>query len=367
MNTPQEFDELVLGVASLLREPHAYPPTPNWQRALNHLALRMHSLPLTTSGWLAQLERPVAQWWGDAIPEEFDPASGLLYDGALSEDTVIYLQRLLDDDGVYAAFGASQALALENKPFRSLLRKLRDVAVDDPEGAQREYVLLRAFLVRHPFTTDLEIREAFARCRYVNPIDIGALYGDVLPQDPPLYTCERCGPLSWRRGRLAGEKPEACGDHHPELPHVQLVEWRPRLRRVTPGIHHRVVLPGIPELRLYNHALALVERKGSRLNHVTLWPDLDRFDLRLDFDGGETWRADLKDHRRPEPLARELARLPAGPAVVYVIPERRLDPHGHYLGVLRAAVPSERPVQVMGEDEFIERLEKRARAKRGAS
>jgi hypothetical protein len=112
------------------------------------------------------------------------------------------------------------------------------------------------------------------------------LCGEDLPPDPLYWLCEQCGPLTKQYGQLRGIKPSACNDHRTELPHVQLVPWQRGLRCIAIGIHWRVCLPAISEMRLFHQWEVLCQQHPKELCSVLLWPGIDRYDLQLRFADG---------------------------------------------------------------------------------
>jgi hypothetical protein len=164
-------------------------------------------------------------------------------------------------------------------------------------------------LIEHPYATTEQLRAAFWALHYLSAQEVGGLYGEDLSPDQPCWLCEQCGPLTEQYGQLRGIKPSLCNDHRPELVHVRRVPWQRGLRRITNGIHWRVCLPGIPEMRLFHQLQALRQQHPEQLCPVHLWPGIDRYDLQLRFADGAVWAVDLKYYPKPDALAPHLTPI----------------------------------------------------------
>jgi hypothetical protein len=172
-----------------------------------------------------------------------------------------------------------------------------------------------------------------------------------LPSDQKYWMCDYCGPLTEQYGRLRGINAVACGDHRTALSFVHRVPWRHGLRRITPGIHARTCLPGLPEMRLFESLEVLRQQYPSFLIAVRLWPGIDRYDIRLEFVDGSAWAADMKDYRSPGGLVPHLVRIYGEGSLrydksFYVIPMRRLV-YENYIQIARQkakSLPAETPI-----------------------
>ena len=340
LSSPEIFDVLVIGLSEFLRADGKYPYPDMLSRACNVLALHMTTpaYPRTWSGLLTLLEKPVCTWYPLAVPEPFDAEMGLTYDGNLSEEASRYLhQELYDRAEIRDSMSSrSKGMALHNRQFQTLLDRLRDST--DSRRAQQEYVLLRSFLIEHPYTTGEEISRMFAM-RSVGPNDVGKLYEDCHSHEAHWH-CTSCGPLIERQGRLRGVRPSLCDDHRRELSTVRAVEFERDMRRVQPGIHWRVTLPGIPEMSLFLAMEALQQKHPEHLLEVLRWPGIDRYDLRLLFSDEKAWAVDVKDREDPYRLAADLkplyneADLKYDEAF-YLFPARRLRENQNYRTILQ--------------------------------
>ncbi|MEH2198952.1 restriction endonuclease-related protein [Nostoc sp.] len=341
-----EFDGLILGLAEFVRRDGRYPYPELLSHALNKLALEVTAVPYprTLTGLLALLEKPVKTWYPRRLlPKEFDSDFGLLYERGLSEEASRYFYEELLEQGKIPEFAtaATKQIAIENYQFYKILARLQELYNKDsePERVQQEYVLLRPFLIKNGYTTPAQLRKVFSKTRHIDIEEVGDLYEDC-QENEPCWNCDRCGPLFKKYGKLRGIKPSACNDHRQDLPYVKKITWQQGLRRLKFGIHLRICLPGIPEIRLF-HTLEELQRKyPDQLCDIRLYPGIDRYDLQLRFCDGATWAVDIKDYRSPYNLASKLTPLFGEGDLrydegFYVIPIQRLQQREDYLEILR--------------------------------
>ncbi|MEG5033542.1 restriction endonuclease-related protein [Microcoleus sp. AT3-D2] len=342
------FDYLVIGSKEYLERDKKYPYPDLLRHAMNCLAFEIKqsiSFPKTMNGFLKLLEKPVKKWCpSSSIPKEFDRDLGLMDEGSLSEEANDYLAEvLLEKGGIpeYARASIKQ-LAIDNLKFTKILNKLREVYNDsDSELAQKEYLLVRRFLIKNPYTTPSQIRKTFMRGKHISTEEVGELYEEC-QENQTYWYCDRCGVLTEKHGKLKGIKPRLCGNHHKDQSYAHQVEWETGLLRIKDGIHQRVCFPGIPELNLCSAVEELKEKHPAYLHQVKLYPGLDRYDLQLGFGDGTVWAIDIKDVRDPYKLAKNVKPLYSEGSLrydesFYVISDRCMANYPDYLEILRQA------------------------------
>ncbi|BAB73674.1 hypothetical protein ACN23B_09855 [Anabaena sp. FACHB-709] len=349
-----EFNSLVIGLAEFVRRDGKYPYPELLRHGLNKLALELTAVPYprTLNGLLVLLEKPVKTWYPRRfIPKEFDSDFGLLYEGGLSEEANRYFyEELLERTKLSeSATATTQQIAIENLQFQRILARLQELYNNDsnPESVQREYVLLRRFLIENRYTTKAHIRKVFLKTKYIHIQEVGELY-DECEIEEPSWNCDRCGPLFKKYGKLRGIKPSVCNDHRQSLPYVKKITWQHGLCRLKFGIHLRICLPGIPEIRLFEILAELQSKFPQQLCAIHLYPGIDRYDLQLCFCDQTTWAVDIKDYQSPYKLAPKLTPLFSEGDLryhesFYVIPIERLQQTQNYLEILReqaAKLPS---------------------------
>ncbi|MEL6408352.1 MAG: hypothetical protein AAFR81_28560 [Chloroflexota bacterium] len=103
----------------------------------------------------------------------------------------------------------------------------------------------------------------------------------------------------------------------------------------------RILIPGIPEMRLYEHL-----QSHPAVRSVQLYPGVDRYDLRVELVTGQVDAIDVKNHRGPGSIARILSRRHATPKIddhesgllgfnnfFYLIPEAQVKRRGYSNGL----------------------------------
>ncbi|HAX76900.1 MAG TPA: hypothetical protein DCY88_13925 [Cyanobacteria bacterium UBA11372] len=340
------FDCLIIGSKEYLDRDKKYPYPDLLRHAMNALALEMKQtipFPKTINGFLRLLEEAVKNWCpSNFIPENFDRDFGVMDEGSLSEEANDYLAEIYTSNQAeiieYASSSIKQ-LAIDNSKFTKILERLRKVYNDsDSETPQHEYLSLRCFLIKNPYTNPSQIRKTFLLSKHFSKEEVGELYEEC--QENQIYWyCDRCGVLTEKHGKLKGIKPRLCGNHHQDQSYVHPVEWKTGLLRIKEGIHQRVCFPGIPELNLCSAAEELKEKHPNCLHQVKLYPGLDWYDLQLRFSDGAVWAIDIKDVRDPYKLAKKLKPLCDEGSLrydesFYVISDRCIANYPDYLKIL---------------------------------
>jgi hypothetical protein len=379
------FENLVIGLQEVSRQ-----AATNWldgpalQRGLNGLAVALATTaPLTARGWQALLSRPVRDWWPATLPRAaaFEGDFSLLEDGQLSEEANrFYYTVLVEEAGLAGNSAGAAARALDNQAFAQLLARLRDKnrQPTTAPAAQRDYVLLRRFLIEHPLTTVAAITDAFEDARFIRVAEVGELYEPAGPG--PHWHCRHCGPLHVANGSLRGIRPRLCDDHL--LGSATLLPGpasRGETLRLRSGHLWRVCLPGKPEIALYEELLHLHQQYPQQLAPLVLWPGLDQYDLRLSWPAdGTHWAVDVKDQQNPRLLGQGLYPLGAQKDLAYerafyVVPDRWLaPPHGRtYLRTVRENTKLPANHLVVGLADFLSQVTQKAtlttRSKRRSS
>ena len=361
-----KFDYLLIGIKEYLDFQQKYPYPDLLHYGMNILSIEIKKsvpFPKTMRGFLNLLEEPVVDYLpSNWIPSEFNGDFGLLDMGSLSEEANDYIYEYLAEaiskrDKVPESFAATvkKITEIDNSKFIRLFNKLKDAYHNDnSKKAQKEYLILRSFLIEHRYATVEDIRNAFKRTRYVSAEEVGDLYEDC--QDGRDYWyCDRCGILTERNGYLKGLKPRLCGNHHKNLSYVHRVEWKKDLRRIKEGIHWRVCFPGIPELDLYSALEKLKIEHPDSLKEVRLYPGVDCYDFQLRFSDDKVWAIDFKDVQYPYRLAQKLEGLYREGSLrydesFYVISDRCIDKYPNYLKILREEAKKLPPATHLSSD-----------------
>ena len=157
-------------------------------------------------------------------------------------------------------------------------RTLRKLIIERPVLPYSEYRRLLS-------SSQLRPLRDFLRQIYVDLVD--------LTSDPTYHFCPRCKYVMRRRQ----DKTYNCRNMtceqlsaklrlppQPSIPKHEAEDWKV----LTPGVHRYGTLPGLWEIQL---AEALT-KLGIR---VILWPEIDEFDLLVEFSKKVRWAIDVKD------------------------------------------------------------------------
>jgi len=180
------------------------------------------------------------------------------------------------------------------------------------------------------------------------------------------WRCPHCrNILNWVDGAPRCARHSICGrltaGYQARTPVAPTGNWL-RLKR---SVAQRVCVPGLPEVRLYDWACKLQEKDAGLLD-VSLWPGVDRYDLRLVFSDNSAWAIDVKDYADPTNLARQVSgksfynlepfRWDEG---YYVFPRHRLEWNRSYVELFNRAANLPGPIIGLGEDEFRQQVQRK--------
>lgn len=192
-----------VGLAKLIDQEFSYPYPDLFRQACNQLSLQMKpgKYPLTMVGLFNLFEQPIGSWRPFQIPESFDRNFGLVIDHRFSEEAAEYLHMELREKAEIpeSASATVQKLFTEHYQFQKLFERLRDKYRSDPVAAQFDYILLRKFLIKHPFVEISQIRRTFRRAQYLDIEEVGDLY-DACSDGSVYWNCSHCGPLFEKYG-----------------------------------------------------------------------------------------------------------------------------------------------------------------------
>lgn len=190
------------------------------------------------------------------------------------------------------------------------------------------YINFRESVIKSPV---IERMELIQKCKEF-PSELADLFEGVYERVPlnlivdgELHTCGTCG---WTLRQTADDG-WICGHYRcRELsvtqgqPLQRTIDAGPSTYRVKEGIRRYTVSPGRFELAL--------ERRLKRVGlSPELWPESDRYDIRIVLPDSEAWAVDCKDMKIPSLWASKLNDLnfPSSPpwnAAYYVYPDYRL-------------------------------------------
>ena len=340
-----------------------YPRT--LRHSMNLLSLRMgKDYPKTFTGLLELFHQPTRTWWRGEPLEKFAMDTPLLEDDALSPEAHGYLDDVWEDEPKFRGTLEQLGSFLDNQKFRELQRRLREAYPTDPEGAQREYVNLRRFLIENPYADVVTLSQAFRGARHVREDEVRELYREVTDSllfpnskgENVAWICRQCGPLYIRDGRREAVKAGLCGRHCPK----NEGGWREvppsgKLRVLRRALHERVAAPGIPELVLFEWLEAEQKRLPKCVEALHLYPGIDTYDIQIRFQD-ETWALDVKDIYNPQSFVRKVKPIYgegklAWNRAFYIYPAYREQQRSDYATVAHtAACPAD--TKIVNDERF---------------
>ncbi|MCT7969864.1 hypothetical protein NG799_26465 [Laspinema sp. D1] len=232
------------------------------------------------------------------IPEFFDWAKNSVVEWKpAAEIKHLSPDITLIEDGLVSEF-AEQWQVTGNDVKNQVQEKILQDVLEHCRGHQLEeaYRAFRKLIIEHPVLPYPEYRRSlslpqlkplreFLLKTYIDLVD--------LAEEKNYHFCPRCKYLM-RRGQdetytcrnLTCER-ESAKLHlppQPPIPKHEAETWK----AVTLGVHQYGTIPGISEIKLAE----TLTKMGIR---VTLWPEIDEFDLLVEFSKKVRWAIDVKD------------------------------------------------------------------------
>ncbi|GAA6621007.1 hypothetical protein [Scytonema sp. NUACC26] len=268
-------------------------------------------------------EQPFEEW-GVEIDDEIDSSDSLLFLGEPTELTIELAE----------AFGGSVLSQEQTKIATALLQHCQS----HPQGVQI-YTKFRRFIIEHPVLSNQEFVEAKGY------FGLGVGLSDLLDEcyepvpncyelEGNFYACPYCHALAGVNSQSAVIANSSCNRCPPGRRLKRKVKLPSDCLKLKRGIERFWFYPGRAEIQLFNKLVDL----GLK---VELYPECDRYDLRITFTDGEVWALDLKDYSNPYLLVRNLGDepIPSEPSwdVAYiVIPAERKKDRPAYLKELKS-------------------------------
>lgn len=240
----------------------------------------------------------------------------------------------------------------ENDMFNALTQKhiYQMMKMLDPD----QYTSVRKFIVEHPICSEKEIRKYKMKCGNPDIWNIIKEAYEDIPSDS--YRCPKCG---WTM-RLYGVQTyccnRSCTEEHPDIEHLEKLDVTDNMP-LKHGVMRYMCLPGKLELDIKARA----EKYGCK---TALWPERDRYDIKIIFKNEEIWAVDAKTHLNPYALAesvrsdRAFASVPAAKRF-FVIPEKRKQERKDYCDICNAVLPTE-TVRCITDRELFRMIKKEA-------
>jgi hypothetical protein len=361
-NTENIFPELILGLALLTQEQkdwmQKYPPV--LLRAMAAISLEMGAkFPKTVTAFLGLCQQPLKNWYPYKL-RNFTINYALLDNKQLTEQASDYLYEMPSEmSQQIQTTGFIPTSVLDNWEMVRFIEQVR--GMDDSGEAQRQYTIIRSFLIEHSWITKKNLMEL--KRQGISEEGINWLKTTFYHQEDneqKVIHCDYCGILRLENNHLVGIKPTYCSDHQWGLPHVHSTTVS-SYSRLKMGIHLRTFIPGQAELALFNEAEALQHEYPEHLIDVVRYPALDTYDLQLVFRD-EVWAVDVKDYADPLDLKRKITPIRKAnnrdhAKAFYVVPDRRLRFIPDYLDQVRRYTKIIRPpLFLLSQQEICNRM-----------
>lgn len=208
---------------------------------------------------------------------------------------------------------------------------------------QETYCKVRRYIIENPIIA-LEDRREMSLDLADNPAARDAFQFAYEEITEDSYRCPQCG---WTM--VPGKYGYSCHSTHctdtiPELTdEMKLDISAGDLYRLKKGVMRYFAAPGKLELEI----VAFCERKKLRW---TLWPQMDRYDVEIQFSDGEVWEIDAKAYRNPIALRTKIQNDDGFPKGEYargyfVIPSEYTVNQRNYTIIINRALESQKNVK----------------------
>lgn len=223
-------------------------------------------------------EKPVIEWSPASEIKNLSGDATLIEDGLVSDFTFQWFVE-----------GRDTERQVEEKVLQDVLQYCREHQLEN------EYRTFRKLVITHPImpysdyrrllsSSQLRPLREFLQKTYVDLVD--------LVEDETYHFCPRCQYVQRRRSdgtytcrnSWCSELSAKLNFPLPAKTKEEVKNWK----AVNPGVHHYGTLPGIWEL-------SLAEELCKLGVPVTLWPEIDEFDLLVEFTRKVRWAIDFKD------------------------------------------------------------------------
>ncbi|WP_155749028.1 Fis family transcriptional regulator [Scytonema sp. UIC 10036] len=249
---------------------------------------RMYLTSLLSGDELAPSNLPEFFKWAKKPVVEWKPAAEIKN---LSSEVTLIEDGLVSDFALqWQVTGSDVEMQVQEKVLHDVLQYCRVNQLEEQYRTLRKLIIERPVLPYSEYrrllsSTQLRPLRDFLLQIYVDLVDLAG--------DRDYHFCPRCKYIM--RSRRDGTHScrnmtceQLSAKHHlpplPSVPKQEAETWK----AVTPGVHRYGTLPGLWEI----HLAESLTKLGVR---VTLWPEIDEFDLLVEFSKKVRWAIDVKD------------------------------------------------------------------------
>lgn len=284
------------------------------------------------------ITRPIAEWFNEWAPEVVDKLN--LQEEPFYAYSAFVYQRAgnvyTPSSDCYEFLETQDNDIMNGTDERTLYEKM--VALD-----QEAYCKVRRYIIENPIIK-LEDRRTMSLELADNPAARDAFQFAYEEITEDSYRCPRCG---WTM--VPGKYGYSCHSTHctdtlPELTdEMRLDPSAGDLYRLKKGVMRYFAAPGKLELEI----VAFCEKKKIRW---ALWPQMDRYDVEIQFSDGEIWEIDAKAYRNPIALRTKIQNdngFPDGEYAkgYFVIPSEYTVNQRNYTAIINRVLVDQRNVK----------------------
>ena len=277
---------------------------------------------------------PVAEWfdgWDDLIIQDIKKSSfwdigSLIY---LDEEEKNYM--LTGECLDYLNSVEKDLTAIDEHRVFNLMKEL----------SQDNYVYVRKFIIEHPLLTVTERKQFLLYFQndqhFIDLIDCAY---EKIPEEA--YLCSNCGWTITFKGLQPSCCHKDCVELHTTNEKCKKIEEN-YVYRLKKGVMRYICYPGKTELEIEDICMKLNVKSE-------LWPELDRYDIKIIFDTGACWGIDAKTYCNPYFLSKSIekdnnfnnAAIDKG---YYVIPDKIINRTGGYLKICEKALLGDKKIK----------------------
>ena len=259
-----------------------------------------------------------------------------------SESENLSPEITLIDDGLTSDFarqwlveGSNITKEVQEKVLQDVLNHCRGHQLEVEYRAFRKLIITKPVLEHSEYRRMLLSSELRGLRKFLDKVYIDL---DKFEEHEFYHFCPRCGYIQRKRANGTYNcRNKFCDilcvkQNLPPLPAISKDEVFENYKIVTPGIHQYVTIPGIWEIYLAEE----LSKLGIR---VTLWPEIDEYDLLVELDKNNRWAIDVKDWVSIHPYITEVNYRFDATKTLVVFPDEREDTLR--IGVVRKQIEKE--------------------------
>lgn len=203
------------------------------------------------------------------------------------------------------------------------------------------YVAVRRFIVENPICAVEKMSEfKMEHCQDFKMIN--KIFSEAYENVPNWsYVCPKCGWTMTFYGAQAQCCNKSCLKNIPKKDDLKPLRFQDGNWRLRHGVMRYMCLPGQLELKIQK----IAEKCGCG---AELWPDRDKYDVKITLPDGQVWAIDAKTHRNPYMLKKSIEKdyvftHTKAQKVFYVVPDDCLTDYPDYCKICNDALASSFP------------------------